>query len=224
MGKYGSPETVQFKKEHITLLQNANWVWDRAEHGAWCIDEEKPYGSDNPEKDVCDLTGCKKEEALDLHGSLLWILDVIKDSIKYDDCKDYVREEHFKLIKRMYFCDYGIWNSVAEHEFGQISIDQKRPYGNSNVYGDIANILGVSNNDLYKDGSDYDIKDKCRKHFDELEKTLIDSLKLLFKNYKFIFGDYNNPEDFRGTWKLDIISRRKNIIEEIQNDLKNGES
>ena len=48
-----------------------------------------------------------------------------------------VTDEHLRLLRRAYV----FW---GEGEFlGAPSIDSKRPYGNSNVYGDIAEILGV---------------------------------------------------------------------------------
>jgi len=47
-----------------------------------------------------------------------------------------VTEEHLRLLRHAYV----FWD---EAEFGAPSIDAKRPYGNSNVYRDIAQILGV---------------------------------------------------------------------------------
>jgi hypothetical protein len=45
-------------------------------------------------------------------------------------------EAHLKLLRRMNVS----WQDV---EFGAPEIDPKRPYGNSNVIGDMAEILGV---------------------------------------------------------------------------------
>jgi hypothetical protein len=47
-----------------------------------------------------------------------------------------VTDEHLRLLRRAYV----FWE---EAEFGAPSIDPKRPYGNSNVFGDIAEILDV---------------------------------------------------------------------------------
>lgn len=217
MGKYGSPEIVEFKKEHIILLQNANWVLGNIEHGHWCIDESIPYISNNPEKDICDLTKCKKEEAEDLHGSLLWVLDIIKDCIKYNVCKDYINIEHFKLIKNLHFSNYSTHNV----NFGQISIDQKRPYGNSNVYSDIAFILGIPDSELFCNDRVFNIKEKWLDYFSNLEKTLIESLKLIFLKYKFKYGSYINPESYYDPWILDKHKRRVDLIKNI-NENKNG--
>jgi hypothetical protein len=51
-----------------------------------------------------------------------------------------VTEDHLKLLRRA----YAGWDDC---EFGAPAIDCKRPYGNSDVIGDIAEILGVETND-----------------------------------------------------------------------------
>ena len=55
-----------------------------------------------------------------------------------------VREEHIKLLKQTYIG----WDDC---EFGAPSIDCKRPYGNSDVFSDIARILDIKPGD-----DDYD--------------------------------------------------------------------
>lgn len=47
-----------------------------------------------------------------------------------------VTDEHLRLLRRAHVS----WDSA---EFGAPGLDPKRPYGNSNVFGDIAEILGV---------------------------------------------------------------------------------
>lgn len=47
-----------------------------------------------------------------------------------------VTEQHVKLLKRAYV-------SWEDCEFGAPSIDCKRPYGNSDVIGDMIEILGI---------------------------------------------------------------------------------
>lgn len=48
-----------------------------------------------------------------------------------------VTEDHMKLLKRIWF------RYDAYTEFGAPEVDPKRPYGNSDVYYDIAEILGL---------------------------------------------------------------------------------
>jgi len=68
-----------------------------------------------------------------------------------------VKEQHLKLLKRMYV-------SWWDCEFGAPAIDPKRPYGNSDVVVDIAEIL------------DYDINDEngypCDRKLEEYEEEL----------------------------------------------------
>jgi UPF0288 family protein (methanogenesis marker protein 3) len=47
-----------------------------------------------------------------------------------------LREEHLKLLRNMFVR----WDNC---EFGAPAIDCKKPYGNSDVYEDIAKILGI---------------------------------------------------------------------------------
>ena len=61
-------------------------------------------------------------------GALFGVLGNVKDFT--------VTDEHLRLLRRAYV-------SWEDAEFGAPSIDPKRPYGNSNVYGDIAEILGL---------------------------------------------------------------------------------
>lgn len=51
-----------------------------------------------------------------------------------------ITEEHMKLARRMYVG----WQNC---EFGAPEIDPKRPYGNSDVHGDIAEIIGLKPSD-----------------------------------------------------------------------------
>jgi hypothetical protein len=48
-----------------------------------------------------------------------------------------VTDEHLRLLRHAYV-------SWFDAEFGAPSIDPKRPYGNSNVYGDMAEVLGLA--------------------------------------------------------------------------------
>jgi hypothetical protein len=51
--------------------------------------------------------------------------------------KFWVTEDHLKLLPHLWF-GYDDYT-----EFGAPAVDPKRPYGNSDVYGDIAEILGL---------------------------------------------------------------------------------
>jgi len=59
------------------------------------------------------------------------LFDVIRDARQFT-----VTDEHLRLLRRA--CVW--WDEL---EFGAPGIDPKRPYGNSNVFADIAEILEV---------------------------------------------------------------------------------
>jgi hypothetical protein len=59
------------------------------------------------------------------------LFDVIRDARDFT-----VTDEHVQLLRRTHIT----WDGA---EFGAPEIDPKRPYGNSDVFGDIAEILGV---------------------------------------------------------------------------------
>lgn len=66
------------------------------------------------------------------------------DVIRY--VKDFtVTDEHLRLLRHAYVT----WDST---EFGAPQIDPKRPYGNSSVYGDIAQILRVPESEWADEG------------------------------------------------------------------------
>lgn len=72
-----------------------------------------------------------------------------------------IKEEHLKLLKRCYVCWY-------DAEFGAPAIDPKKPYGNSSVEYDIAEILGWEyNNELTEEQYT-----EANKLHNELEKVL----------------------------------------------------
>jgi len=61
-----------------------------------------------------------------------------------------VTDDHLKLVKRF---NIG-WN---DDEFGSPSVDCKKPFGNSSVYEDMAEILGITLPDSYDEHEKYDM-------------------------------------------------------------------
>lgn len=75
-------------------------------------------------------------------------------------------EDHLKLLRRSY-----VRKELSDCEFGAAEIDGKRPYGNSDVLRDIAEIIGVP---LTEDGefiSQAD-EDRCMKLHSETPLAL----------------------------------------------------
>lgn len=72
-------------------------------------------------------------------------------------------DQHIKLLRSAYVCWYGV-------EFGSPCIDPKRPYGNSDVCGDIAEILGMEFDEA--EGLSDEMVDKLTKLHEETETAL----------------------------------------------------
>ena len=65
------------------------------------------------------------------------LFDVIRDTRRFT-----VTDEHLRLLRRAHVT----W---VDAEFGAPEIDGKRPYGNSDVYSDIAEILGIPEDEWF---------------------------------------------------------------------------
>jgi len=85
-----------------------------------------------------------------------------------------IKEEHLKLLKEM--CVR--WNDC---EFGAPEIDPKRPYGNSNVVYNVAEIIGIEKT---KDNTEYD-KEEAKEYSDY--NDYITDLEWNKKTYDYLF-------------------------------------
>jgi len=96
-----------------------------------------------------------------------------------------VLPEHLKLIAEMYFTEW-------DCEFGAPAVDPKRPYGNSDVYGDMGEILG-----LKKEVQDED-------YGDEFSDEQTDYMNKLHRETKTVLGiivQNLSETDYLGTWE-----------------------
>ncbi|MFA6199178.1 MAG: hypothetical protein WC679_02065 [Bacteroidales bacterium] len=101
-----------------------------------------------------------------------------------------LKKEHILLLSKMYV-------SWDECEFGAPSIDPKRPYGNSWVLGDMADILGIS----YDDDSDNPFTEEQESYLYELHYELETALQIVLNTLSFVPGTYY-VEDYSIEWKL----------------------
>jgi hypothetical protein len=136
------------------------------------------------------------------HGVRLrfrWCQDVT-DTRALFDVIDLVREftvtdEHLRLLRRA--CVF--WE---EGEFGAPSIDSKRPYGNSNVYGDIAEILGVPDSDWADEELNPSLDAEWR--FLRLHVETAIALQIALATGEFRTGRYVRDDEWGGNrWRRD---------------------
>lgn len=96
----------------------------------------------------------------------------------FDKLEFWVTTDHILLLQRMNigFIDY--------IEFGAPAVDPKRPYGSSDVYCDIAEILGI----LPDDGEEFSGNQRGR--MDEIHNEMKTVLQILVKNLSIEEGKY----------------------------------
>lgn len=83
-----------------------------------------------------------------------------------------VTQQHLDLLGRMYF------NYNDDTEFGAPEVDPKRPYGNSDVYNDIGEILGVE--PVVEDGwGDKEFSPLQKQEFDHIHQSMTTVLNIL---------------------------------------------
>lgn len=111
-----------------------------------------------------------------------------------------LKPEHLTLMKRMFVN----WNSDMYE--GAPEIDIKRPYGNKDVYGDIAEMLGWKLMET-SDGEMVMTKEQGEqaKKFHEEMAT---ALQIVLSNQSFETGEYIKTSDYDAlSWRLRKNSR-----------------
>ena len=99
-----------------------------------------------------------------------------------------LKEEHLKLLKRMYV-------GWSECEFGAPEINPKRPYGNSDVIGDIHEILtGDTNSE--------NISDELYDYYNNLHYDTQIALQIAVRTQQFKLGRYRKTELYRQNWEF----------------------
>ena len=115
------------------------------------------------------------------------LFDVIRDTRRFT-----VTEEHLRLLRRAYVT----WTDA---EFGAPEIDCKRPYGNSDVYSDIAEILGIPE-DEWSD-EDMGVLPEAEWRFLRLHVETGVVLQIALATGEFRPGNYVRDSRWDGTWK-----------------------
>lgn len=93
-----------------------------------------------------------------------------------------VTNEHLILMRRMYV-------GWCYDEFGAPEIDPKRPYGNSDVLGDIHELLTGNGSD----GSGSDLPDDVKNRYEALHLSVKTALQIALATGTFESGDYEAP-------------------------------
>lgn len=105
-----------------------------------------------------------------------------------------VADEHVRLLRRAYIS----WDDI---EFGAPGINPKRPYGNSNVFADIAEILGVPDSE-WMDAHE-ELTPDAEWRFLRLHVETAIALQIGLATGEFRPGRYVRGNEWDSTWKRD---------------------
>ena len=100
-----------------------------------------------------------------------------------------LKEEHIKLLREAYIG----WQDC---EFGAPEIDPKRPYGNSSVYSDIAEIL-----DIEPEGED-EFSNRQRLWMSEMHRGTQTALQIILMSGQMKPGLYKTSDKYSYDWKI----------------------
>lgn len=103
-----------------------------------------------------------------------------------------VTEQHVRLLRAMYVG----WNDC---EFGAPEIDPKRPYGNSSVYHDIAEILGIDPEGGTPDDREY--TDEQKDHMRTLHEQTQTVLQITLSSGVLAAGLYRRDYQYSTAWR-----------------------
>ena len=87
-----------------------------------------------------------------------------------------VTEDHLKLLPHLWF-NYNEWT-----EFGAPEVDPKRPYGNSDVYDDIAEHLGIEPGGEPDGWGDAEFTQDQRDYMLQVHKDMTTVLNIMVRN------------------------------------------
>ena len=114
--------------------------------------------------------------------------DVVRNATRFT-----VTDEHLRLLRRAYV-------SWDETEFGAPEIDCKRPYGNSDVLGDIAEILEIPDSEWADE--EMDPLPDYGQRFLRLHVETAVALQIALSTGEFRAGSYTREDGSHG-WKRD---------------------
>ena len=100
-----------------------------------------------------------------------------------------VTEQHLALLRNVEVS----WISI---DFGAPAIDPKRPYGNSSVYADIADILKISSSG----DSDNSFTEEQYQYMRRLHQETKIALQIFLKTGKMEIGKYVVLSDYTNDW------------------------
>jgi hypothetical protein len=103
-------------------------------------------------------------------------------------------EQHIKLIQNMYI-------SWWDAEYGAPGVDPKRPYGNSYVDGDLAEILGVVGTEHDADYDEPQLSEDQLADLARIHRETETALQIIVSTKSFVPGLYRSDK-YLSNWEL----------------------
>lgn len=100
-----------------------------------------------------------------------------------------VTDEHLALLRRM-FIDHNDYL-----ELGAPSVNAKRPYGNSGIYGDLVEILDIQPEEIDEDG-DPRLSETQQQRLDQVHHEMTIALQILTNDLSIETGTYTRPDPY----------------------------
>jgi len=119
------------------------------------------------------------------------LFDVIRDIKRFT-----VTDEHLRLLRRADI-------SWEDWEFGAPGINPKRPYGNSNIYGDIAEILGLVDGNWQDEVEEDWPPPEPEWRFLRLHVETAIALQIALATCEFRPGRYTRGNGWGNNWRRD---------------------
>ena len=115
----------------------------------------------------------------------------------YEGTRFTLTDEHVTLLK----ASYTGWQYC---EFGAVEINPKRPYGNSDVLGDMAEILGVERT-LVDDWDELSLSEEQEQRLMRLHRETQPALEILIQTGGYLLGTYVRESNgwSYGPWVLE---------------------
>ena len=119
-----------------------------------------------------------------------------------DDAQEFtITDKHIKLLKRM---NVDWWSC----EFGSPAIDPKRPYGNSDVIDDMAEIIGIKKNKLNWDNEEECWSTEVDSDLYWLHREMQIVLQIILTTAQISVGKYKREDKYVGRWEKCSVSAK----------------
>jgi sulfur relay (sulfurtransferase) DsrC/TusE family protein len=175
---YSPAETITLTERHINLIRRVRFSWNVTEVGAPRVDEEQPYGSPDPLRDLAQSLGeASVTELAKRHADMTDVLnkffrraELEPGTYQIDGREFALNIDHLTLVPELIFD----WDNEGD-VWPTPSVDPKRPYGNYTFFQkEMALYLG-----WLKEGQERELTDDEISRLTDLHHEMLDALRVV---------------------------------------------